>query len=440
MKHKHVRLISWFILCLFITPSISFGANGYFLHGNGPVNESLGGAAIAGNPMDLIGSLNRNPANGTLFDKNIFSLSLEVVLPEMEIESSVDLLSLDDSSDSEVDTITAANIGMVFRKTNQPLAYYFEIIAESGLHLEISESQTNPIFVAQKGKANNPYGGLFGGFGSLETQMEVIRIPFGVSYNYNKKWSVGFALAPSIARLMFTPAAFAAPDDANADNIPTYPDDIDHDISLGFGFQAGFRYTITNQANIGFAMSTPTWFEEFEWKTKDEVGNRRKVSFQIDRPLTAHLGANYQFSSATLFLIDLSWINFSDTKGFDETGFSPEGALKGLGFDDIFVLAFGIQHPFSETFTLRGGYNYCTNPIDEDITFFNVGSPLHTQHHLSVGLSWRMTNQTMVDLSYTHALESSQSGPMYDPNEVPGTKVESKLSYNHIAVGVTISY
>ncbi|MBU0994448.1 MAG: outer membrane protein transport protein [Proteobacteria bacterium] len=441
MNIKHALRFIPAILVLLISPCTLFGANGYFIHGAGAVNESLGGAATAGNGSDLLGSLYRNPANATLFGDKAFSVSLEMLIPDLTVKSSVGILGLNDSSDSDVDMIPSANMGMVLRNKNLPAAFYFGVIAEAGLHLDISESTTNPVFIAQQGKANNPFGGLFGGFGAVETQLEVIRIPLGISYDYNDKWSAGFSLAPSIARMMFTPAAFAAPDDANADGIPTYPDDIDHDVSFGFGFQAGVRYKVTDDMNIGFTLTSPTWFEKFEWKTKDEAGQSRKVSFHLDRPLSLHVGANYRLPCETLLLMDVSWINYADTKGFDKTGFASDGSLKGLGFDDIYVVALGVQQTVQEKLTLRAGYNYCTNPIDEDITFFNVGSPLHNQHHLSIGASWAVTKQAAIDFGYTHAFKSSQSGPMYTlAGKAPGTKVESEMAYEQIAVGVTVSY
>jgi long-chain fatty acid transport protein len=90
--------------------------------------------------------------------------------------------------------------------------------------------------------------------------------------------------------------------------------------------------------------------------------------------------------------------------------------------------------------TLRAGYNYGGNPIRDEDTFFNVGSPLHARHHLSFGGSYTFKRFTL-DVGYTHTFKSSQSGPMYDMNgPVPGTEVETELEYDQVAVGITFSF
>lgn len=441
MKIKSALLFISIVLVFFGTPCILFAGNGYFLHGVGAVNESLGGAAVAGNSQDLVGSLHRNPANGILFDGRIASVNLGALFPKVTINSSVTPLGLSGSSDSDVDFIPCVDLGIVFNDNNTPTAFYFAVISEDGVYLDMPESTTNPIFMPQAGKPNNPFGGLFGGFGHVVSQLEVVRIPLGISYQLDSKWAMGLSVAPSVSRMKFTPAAFAAPDDANGDGIPTYPDKVDHALALGIGFQAGIRYQATDQMGIGFTFTTPTWFEKFKWDVEDEVGKSREISFRLNRPLSIGLGTTYQLTPATLLLMDFSWINYSSTEGFEDTGYAQDGSISGLGWDDIWVIAFGVQHDVNDNLTLRTGYNYSTNPIDQDITFFNVGTPLHVQHHLSVGGSWRIFKQTSLDISYSHGFKSSQASPWYDVSgQVAGTEVETKVEYDQVTIGVTFSF
>lgn len=272
MEIRQRMCVSVIMLFILMVPMPLFAVNGYFLHGVGAVNESMGGAATAGNASDLIGSLHRNPANARLFEQKTVSVSLEMLMPDVTVSSSVDALGLSDFSDSDVDVIPGANLGLVYRSVKYPASLYCGLMAEAGLHLDIPQSQTNPIFTAQQGKPDNPFGGLFGGFGAVETQLEVVRLPLGVAYDYSDRFSFEVALSPSIMRMKFTPAAFAAPDDADQSGIPTYPDDIDHEFAFGIGLQAGVRYKVTEDMNLGFTITSPTWFDSFEWDTKDEVG------------------------------------------------------------------------------------------------------------------------------------------------------------------------
>ena len=439
MKYK--GFAASIVLILMSIPGVLLATNGYFVHGVGAVNESLGGAATAGNTQDLLGSLNKNPANAGLFKGSSAAVSLGVILPDVTIDSSVDALGMSGSSDSEVDTIPLADIGFVHNDTSTPVAYYMAIFAEAGLHLDLAQSYTNPVLFPQAGASDNPLGGLYGGFGGLETQMEVIRIPLGMSYQLNNKWSIGGAFAPSVSRLKFSPAAFAAPDDTNGDGIPSYPTDVNHEIAFGLGFQAGVRYQASDTLAFAFSGTSPTWFEDFEWDVTDEAGQNREISFAIDRPLTLNLGASWELTDATLLLFDTTWINYEDTKGFDETGFGADGALKGLKFDNTWVVGLGVQHQLTNNFSVRVGYNYNNNPVADEVTFFSVGAPLLCEHRLAFGGSWSVTKQVTVDFGYTHAFTNSISGNMYGAGEpVPGTKVEAELELDQISLGLTYSF
>ena len=435
------RYAASMIAILMGNPGALLAGNGYFLHGIGAVNESLGGAATAGNTQDLLGSLHKNPANASLFRGTAAAVSLGIILPDVTFDSSVDALGMSGSSDSEVDTIPAAGLGAVYHGTDSPVAYYAAIFTEAGLHLDVAQSYTNPVFFPQPGDLDNPLSGLYGGFGRVETQMEVLRIPLGLAYQLNSTWSLGGALVPSVSRLKFTPAAFAAPDDANGDGRYTYPTDVDHEIAFGLGFQAGIRYQSSDTLAFAFSASSPTWFEDFAWDVTDESGHDRKISFAIDRPLTFNLGASWQLTTATLLLLDTTWINYADTSGFDATGFGADGALQGLKFDNTWVVGLGLQHQLTNNFSVRAGYQFNNNPVADKVTFFSVGAPLLSEHHLSFGGSWNATRQLTFDCGYTHAFTNSIAGEMYDARgPVPGTLVEAEMGYDQISLGITYAF
>ena len=165
------------------------------------------------------------------------------------------------------------------------------------------------------------------------------------------------------------------------------------------------------------------------------------LSGKLFAKLGGSAGSSLQVTPNTLLLLDTEWINYSDTEGFDETGFSSTGALKGLGWDDAWVLSLGIQQNVNDNFILRAGYGYCSNPIDEEVTFYNAASPLHSQHHLNMGLSYRLFNDVFFDVAYTHAFESSQSSAFYTPQGAePNTELESILEYDQIHFGVTFPF
>lgn len=79
--------------------------------------------------------------------------------------------------------------------------------------------------------------------------------------------------------------------------------------------------------------------------------------------------------------------------------------------------------------------------VQDHNTFFNIASPLHPQHNLSAGGSYKLTEKITLDLAYTYTFTHTQSGPFYNPaGAVPGTSVETELGINVISFGVTLVF
>jgi opacity protein-like surface antigen len=75
------------------------------------------------------------------------------------------------------------------------------------------------------------------------------------------------------------------------------------------------------------------------------------------------------------------------------------------------------------------------------MTFYNVGSPLHIENHVSAGTSVSLMPGTTLDFSYTYGFSHSQSSTWYTPaGAVAGSNLTSKISGNEIAVGTTFKF
>jgi len=426
-----------------VLASTAYATDGYFLQGFGAVNAALGGAATAGNDQDLIGSIYKNPSTAILFPDREFSIIFGDVLPSAQIDSSVVLPGLGQisgSSKSTVSNVPYLSLMGIWKQPNDPnTAWFFGVVSEAGLNFHIATSATNPIFFPQPGSAYNPFGGQFGGFGDVRSSLYVIRIPIGAAVQQGPL-SWGFELAPSIGRNLFTPAAFAAPG-IGADMAPIYPTVQQDDVKFGLGAQGGLRYEVDKSLSVGASISTPTWFETYTWTVHDPSGDTRTVSVRFNRPLTAEAGLNYAIAPTTHLLADVGYIAYGSTPGFENSGYRADGSLAGLGWTDAWTFEVGLQHAFTKDVVGRIGYNYCSDPISDSMTFYNVGSPLHLEQHLSVGLSVNVTANATLDVSYTHGFSHSQSGPWYNPlGAVPGTSVTSTISGDEFAIGTTFRF
>jgi long-chain fatty acid transport protein len=140
-------------------------------------------------------------------------------------------------------------------------------------------------------------------------------------------------------------------------------------------------------------------------------------------------GIGYSGEKRINWAADVRFIDYENTKGFDQGGFDPvTGAVKGLGWKNIWVFATGVQIRFSDQLSVRAGYGFNQNPIRPRDTFFNLGSSLITQHQSNVGLSYRVKEQLNVSFAYHHAFENSIQGQYQTPlGSVPGSSVQSSF-------------
>lgn len=426
------------LVVLAALPGLGLRANdGHFLTGIGPVNEALGGAAAAGNVQDLAGSMSRNPANGVLFDGMSASLGLGLLLPRITASSSVGALGLNGANESSIRKVPAGSCAFFWRPAGSLVSYHALALGEAGLALKLDQSFANPILTPQAGAPDNPFGGRFGGFGTVTARYNLIRMPLGLAFA-SGRWAVGASVGPALSRLQFSPAAFTAPDDANGDRLATYPTVRGFDYRWGFGGQVGVRYKIDHRWALGASYTSGIAFPSFSWPVTDERGRPRTASFTLDRPQTVSAGASYRPVASTLFVSDLAWINYADTTGFANTGYTPTGALAGLGWRDVLVYSLGVQVDITPRLTVRSGYNACQNPIGIDRTFFNLASPLHSGRNLSAGFSVRLDRRLTLDAAFTHTFEHAQTTPFITPfGPAPGTSLTTSTRIETFSLGLT---
>jgi long-chain fatty acid transport protein len=418
----------------------ALATDGYFVQGFGAVNSALGGAATAGNDQDLIGSIYKNPATAVLFADRTASIIFGDIIPSVRIDSSVAPLGLSGTSNSTINGVPYLSLMASWKGSIPDTAWFAGAVSEAGLSFHAATSATNPIFFPQAGATGNPFGGQFGGFGDVRSSLYVVRIPVGLAGTSPGGWSWGVALAPSIGRNLFTPAAFAAPG-IGANLHPEYLTVQQQDIELGMGAQGGLRWQADKDLSVGLSVSTPTWFHTYSWDVSNPQGGTRTVTFTMNRPLTAQIGINYAIADTTHLIADVGYIAYGSTSGFDNSGYRADGSLAGLGWNDAYTFEVGIQHSLNSNLVVRAGYNYCSDPIPDNMTFYNVGSPLHLAQHLSVGTSVILAPGMTIDFSYTYGFSHSQSSSWYNPyGAVPGTSVTSQISGNEFAIGTTFRF
>jgi long-chain fatty acid transport protein len=192
---------------------------------------------------------------------------------------------------------------------------------------------------------------------------------------------------------------------------------------------------------LGASIKSPRWFESFHFQSTDELGRPRTFTFNADLPMVISLGTAYAGFDRWLLGADAHYIDFRDARGLGESGFTPDGAARGVGQRSIWAFAAGAQYRVTDALWLRLGYSFSQNPIDTLSVSANVASPTIIQHTLSVGASYQVSDSLSLHVAYGHGFQNSATGPLVTPlGVVPGTAITSVVSADTFVAGATLRF
>ncbi|HKD37772.1 MAG TPA: outer membrane protein transport protein [Pirellulales bacterium] len=425
---------------VFVSAAGAALAQGIALPAAGPINQSMGGAAVAA-PIDAMGALYWNPASISGLSCSEMGFGLGLLLPTTHLSSSLAANSLGPgfppvtlagSNKSNAGVCAIPDLGIVQKLDDSDWTYGLGVIAAGGFSTNYPASATNPVLTPP------PPAGL--GLGHTYAHLEVLQIIPTLAYQLTDRWSVGVGPTVDIARLELDPAIFAAPDDANGDGFFSYPSGTATSYNWGLGAQFGLFYKAP-EWNLGFSLKTPQWFDDFRANSSDEIGQPRTVKSEFDFPMIASWGIAYTGWERWLVALDLRYFDYRNTDGFRTAAFNADGSVTGLGWKNVFALATGVQYQVNDCWFLRMGYSYNENPISNDVAFFNAASPLVTQHLISIGTSFRASSHCLWSVSYTHAFENSVTGPIVTQlGPIPGSSVTNTTSADMLYAGISVYF
>lgn len=424
-------------IAVLVAPRAARATDGHLLHGVGAVNSAVGGIGIAAN-TSLLGAFFHNPAGLASFSGTNLEMGFELLKPDRTVSSSFGPMSGSTTSDSDFSPIPAFGFST---KLDNGFVIGLSGLGIGGFGVNYAADPTNPILMP----APN-------GFGQVYSNFQLLKISPALAWKATDKLSIGFAANIDWQSLAVTPMAIAAPDyDPGPDLTPRtlddrsfYPSAAASDAVFGFGFQAGLQYALSPRMSLGLAYSSPQMFSDFEFRMTHanpnlpNYGTARTVEFRMDVPAVYGAGLAWSPSDRLDLGLDAKYVTYSSTKGFDEKGYNPDGSVKGFGWEDIAVVAVGMQFKPTDRFTIRGGYNYSQNPIPDEQAMFNIPAPAVVQHHITGGFGFAINSTVDFNVSAYKALENSIEGAMYRPGPVPGTSVKNSLSITSFLMGFTI--
>lgn len=433
---RSIRLFALAALSLALAPPEAAATDGHLLHGVGAINSSLGGVGVASN-ASLLGAFYLNPAGLASFDGTNLEMGFELLRPDRTVESSAGPASGSTTSDADWTPIPA--FGFSTRLANGAVVG-LSGLGIGGFGVNYASDPTNPILAPRPN-----------GFGNVYSNFQLMKISPAVAWSPRPGLRLGIAANINWQSLAVDPMPIAAPDvdpgpdvtPGTADDRAYYPGAAAADAVFGFGFQLGLQYDVSERVSLGVAYTSPGTFGDFEFTSTranpnlPNFGTPRSFKFRMDVPAIYAAGIALDPTPKFHLGADVRYITYSQTEGFEESGYNPDFSVKGFGWADITVVAVGAQYQLSERFTLRGGYHYSGNPVPDEQAMFNIPAPAIVQQHVTAGLGYSFSQGMELNVAAYQALENSITGAMYRPTALPGTSVTNTLSETSLLVGFT---
>lgn len=428
------------VSCISLAASDCRAQFGSTLNGLGPVSRSMAGATTAA-PLDSLGAFQSNPATITALPSSM-DFGMELLFPHSTLSSRVNAgsfgpgippVTLSGSTESDTGVFPLPEFGLVYQPRDSDISIGVGVLTVGGFGVNYPGSPLNPIL------SPPPPNGL--GVGPVFTQYQLMQVVPTMAVQLTDQLAVGFSPVIGLAGLSADPGILVPPDAAAGGPFATYPPMTHGSYQWGGGFQIGAFYVTDNCWQFGASYKSTTWFNDFEYNSRDQTGAPRHLAFGLDAPMTISLGTAWTGADRWLLSVDARYLDYGNTEGYEAAGFTPAGAVAGLGWDSIYTVAAGVQYELTEAASIRGGYSANTNPIDDGQTFFNAGAPLIIEHGLYVGGSWNLSCRLRLSAAYSHYFENDINGQLHVPGgAVGGTSVRSAASADSLLVGATVLF
>lgn len=425
------RAIGLLVLMCFTTlfNATPAAAQGVLLPAGGAINRGMG-SATTGTAIDAIGSMYWNPATIMGFEQDEVAFGFELIYVNSTIDSTFPLAG-SGSSDSETGAVPVPTIAWVHQTENPDVKWGLGIMGVGGFALNIRADATNPIL-----SPSLTQGGV--GVGGIKSEAQFFEVAPALSLRLTERLSVGMGPVIGLGRILVDENAFVP---MNGDG--TYPRGDGTRYHWGIGAQLGFHYTHDCNWEFGANLKSPVWFESMRYFSEDENGLGRTDSIDFDLPLLLSTGLAYRGLEYIVLTADFRYTNFATADGFGSPAtYQANGAVNGLGWDDVFSVGLGAAIQLTDRLTGLAGYYYATNLFDDSEMFFNVASELSYQHSPAVGASYQVNENATLSLAYNYYTSWGSSGPYVLPGmgAIPGSSVSTDYDAHALTVGLNVRY
>jgi len=459
---------------LVLASSVAQATNGYFAHGYSTKEKGLAGAGAAYSQDAMAAAT--NPA-GMAFVGERMDIGLALFSPSREYTATDPGGSLPLAPDgAPAMGFCALPDGCVVPFSINPGTVESEnelfLIPHFGYNWKLDEKSAVGISVYGNGGMNSKYeggsaatlnGATFtfdnnqpGTFGAGTAGVNLAQM--FVNASYARKIDDDSAWGASI---IFAYQKFSASGMENFGGFSNDPANLSgnrNSYSSGFGFKLGYQGELSPGFRFGASYQSEVSMGEF-----DEYRGLFAEEGDFDIPATATLGISYNLSSASMVVVDVQTIFYSDVPAianpisnfrnppgacFDplNAGFfgAPPGGSgclggtdgAGFGWDDMTIIKIGYQ--WGEDTIWRVGISHGDNPIPSSETLFNILAPAVIDTHVTFGLTMPMGSDQEFNFAAMYAPSNSVSGP--NPFDGGATQIEIEMLQYEFQAGWAWKY
>ena len=445
-------------IVLVLFTSATFAQAGHIMQGVGAVNMSMGGAATA-MPLDINGALQWNPASLNKFNGKILSFDIGAFSSSPELSSSLPAGMMFPGSPA-VSGVTEDDRGIspmpaiafVWGKEDSKSTFGVSAFGISGFGVTFPQETNLPMDAS--GNPNpawdptnsNPisYPQNMNGFGHIESDYMLLQVGLTWSYEILEGFSIGIQPNFNYSSLELAPNPLSSPSMTAG-----YPES-DKASAFGFGAQFGVHYASKSGILLGASYKTAQAFSEFDFSNTYLDGSAApNVDFRMDYPAIFSFGVGYTTKYVDL-TVDYRNVDYTNTDGFAEKGWTQTGSVQGFGWNDVNILSAGVQLKVVNKLPIRFGYTHSTNPISNELAFFSIPATAVIKNAFQFGLSYEFSDKFVLNGVYHYGTsDGSTIGNLLNPlmasannpyGAIPGTSVGYKMDTSMIMLGFSYNF
>jgi long-chain fatty acid transport protein len=378
MLQRYVLAVA--LLLLTSVPQLCLATNGYFQHGIGVKEQSLGGAAIA-YPQSVM-SLATNPAAAVAVPRRL-DLGIDWFMPQRY-----------------------ANVGDGSGYYRSHETDFF--IPQLGYNHPLGDRWSLALVAYANGGMQTDWHESF--YGDRDTYSNLAQYVIAPTLACRIGDAHALGLSVNYVRQKFEAKGlqdFAA---ATPSGTTAYLSDVGEDLSTGWGVRLGYAWQVTPAVKVG-----AFWQPKIHMSRFDDYRELFPDHGVFDIPATYGAGVAVTPTDKLSVAVDLVQIDYADVPLFgnrNSIGTALLGTDQGSGFGwkDVTVVKVGVAYQWRPDLTVRAGWNHGTSPLRSSETAFNVLSPSTITNHLTLGVTWKLSAHSELSMSYWHGFEHEVKG------------------------------